>query len=156
MRCGVHIRQKRNKMMKRVSTNSTLQMHRGAMPSKLATAGAALLQETLLEAAAAAAGGGAGGCRESTREVTPWMTTQYDQAYDTCMANGPNMRGNPTAQDSTISPNISDTGSLRETTRLPGPVKALVFAPKSTPHLSRHALGETLHISILCAHNARV
>jgi len=26
-----------------------------------------------------------------------WMTTQYDQASDTCMANRPNMRGNPTA-----------------------------------------------------------
>ena len=57
------------------------------------------------------------------------MTTQYDQASDTYMANRLHMRGDG-AQDSTISPSISGTGVLRETTRLQG--QALLFAPKST------------------------
>jgi len=34
--------------------------------------------------------------------------------------------------------------------------QALLLAPKSTLHESRHALGETLHISILAAHDAPV
>jgi len=34
--------------------------------------------------------------------------------------------------------------------------QALLFAPKSTLHESRNALGETLHISILAAHDAPV
>ena len=57
------------------------------------------------------------------------------------------------AQDSTISPSVSGTGSLRKTTRLQG-LQALLFAPKPTLHESRHVLGETLHISILAAHDA--
>ena len=39
---------------------------------------------------------------------------------DTCMANGPNMYEPDGTQDSTITPSISGTVSLRETTRLQG------------------------------------
>jgi len=38
------------------------------------------------------------------------------------------------AQDSSISPIISGTGSLRETARLQGQAQALLFAPNSTLH----------------------
>ena len=59
-------------------------------------------------------------CGMATQE---WMATQYNQASGTCMAKTEHARQPNGAQDSTISPSISGTGSLRETTRLQGQVK---------------------------------
>jgi len=76
---------------------------------------------------------------------------------DTCMANGPNMRGNPTAHRT--QPSLPVSQALAPCARQPGfraRRQALPFAPKSTLHESRHALGETLHVSILAAHDAPV
>jgi len=92
-------------------------------------------------------------CEMATQE---WTATQYDQVSDMCMANRPNMRGNPTAHRT--HPSLPASQALAPCARQPGfrSIQVLLFAPKSTLHLSRHAHGETLHISILCAHNARV
>jgi len=76
---------------------------------------------------------------------------------DTCMANGPNMRGNPTAHRTQSSLPVSQ--ALAPCARQPGfraRRQALIFSPKSALYKSRHALGETLHVSILPAHDARV
>jgi len=75
----------------------------------------------------------------------------------TCMANGPNMRGNPTGYRTQPLLLVSET--LSRCARQPGfraRRQALLFAPKSTLHESRHALGEPLHISILGENYARV
>jgi len=95
-------------------------------------------------------------CGMTTQE---WMTTQYDEASDTCMANGPNMRSNPAAHRThRTQPSLPASQVLAPCARQPvfRARQALLFTSKSTLHYSRHALGETLHISILCAHNARV
>jgi len=47
-----------------------------------------------------------------------WMTTQYDQASDTCMANGPNMRDNPTAHST--QPSLPTSQALVPCARQPG------------------------------------
>jgi len=92
-------------------------------------------------------------CGMTTQE---WMTTQHDQASDTCMANGLNLRGNPTARRT--QPSLPASQALVPCARQPGfrARQALLFAPKSTLHESRHVLGKTLYISILAAHNAQV
>jgi len=47
-----------------------------------------------------------------------WMTTQYDQLSDTCMANRPNMRGNPTAHRT--QPSVPASHALAPFARQPG------------------------------------
>ena len=54
-------------------------------------------------------------CGMATQE---WMTTQYDQASDTCMANRPNMRGNPTAHRT--QPSLPPSHALSPCARQPG------------------------------------
>ena len=76
---------------------------------------------------------------------------------DTYMANGPNMRGNPTARRT--QPSLPVSQALAPCARQPGfraRRQALLFVPKSALYESRHALGETLHISILPAHYAHI
>jgi len=70
-------------------------------------------------------------CGMATQE---WMTTQCDQASDTCMANGPNMRGNPTAHRT--QPSLPASQALAPCARQTGfrARQALLFAPKSTLH----------------------
>ena len=69
-------------------------------------------------------------CRMITQE---WMTTQYNQASDTCMANRPNIRGNPTAHRT--QPSLPASHALAPCARQPGfraRLQALLFALKST------------------------
>jgi len=54
-------------------------------------------------------------CGMATQE---WMTTQYDQASDKCMANRPNMRGNPTAHRT--QPYLPASQALAPCVRQPG------------------------------------
>jgi len=54
-------------------------------------------------------------CGMATQE---WMTTQYDQVSDTFMANGPNMRGNPTAHRT--QPSLPASQALAPCPRQPG------------------------------------
>ena len=54
-------------------------------------------------------------CGMTTRE---WMATQHDQASDTCMVNGPNMRGNPTARRT--QPSLPASQALAPCARQPG------------------------------------
>jgi len=79
------------------------------------------------------------------------------ETYDTCMANGLNMRGNPTVRRT--QPSLPVSQALAPCARQPGFMasrQSLLFDPKSTLHESRHALGEPLHISILAVHSAPV
>jgi len=54
-------------------------------------------------------------CGKTTQE---WMTRQYDQVSDTCMANRPNMRGNPTAHRT--QPSLPTSHALAPCVRPPG------------------------------------
>ena len=54
-------------------------------------------------------------CGMATQE---WMATQYDQASDTCMANRPNMRSNPTAHRT--QPSLPASQVLAPCARQPG------------------------------------
>jgi len=54
-------------------------------------------------------------CGTTTQE---WMATQYDQASDACMANRPNMRGNPTAHRT--QPSLPSSQALAPCARQPG------------------------------------
>ena len=69
-------------------------------------------------------------CGMATQE---WMATQYDQASDTCMANRPNMHGNPTAHRT--QPSLPASQALAPCARQTGlrarHIQALLFAPKS-------------------------
>jgi len=54
-------------------------------------------------------------------ETQEWMATQYDQASDTCMANGQNMRGNLTAHRThRTQPSLPSSQSLVPCARQPG------------------------------------
>jgi len=66
-------------------------------------------------------------CRMTTQE---WMVTQYDQASDTCMANRPNMRGNPTAHRT--QPSLPASQALAPCARQPG------FRARPGPAHTRH------------------
>jgi len=71
-------------------------------------------------------------CGMATQE---WMATKYDQISDTCMANGPNMRGNPTAHRTQPSLPVSQT--LAPCARQPG------FRPGYKPFFSLQSLRST-------------
>jgi len=64
-----------------------------------------------------------------------WMTTQYDQASDTCMANGPNMRGHPTAHRT--QPSLPTSQALSPCARQPG------FRARFKPFFSLQSLRYT-------------
>jgi len=68
-------------------------------------------------------------CGMSTQE---WMTTQYDQASDTWMANRPNMRSNPTAHKT--QPSLSASHALAPCARQP------VFRARYKPVFSLQSL----------------
>jgi len=64
-----------------------------------------------------------------------WMTTQYDQASDTCMANGPNMRDHPTAHRT--QPSLPTSQALSPCARQPG------FRARFKPFFSLQSLRYT-------------
>jgi len=55
---------------------------------------------------------------QSGMTTQKWMATQYDQASDTCMANRPNMRDNPTAHRT--QPSLPASQALAPCARQPG------------------------------------
>jgi len=71
-------------------------------------------------------------CGMTTQE---WMTTQYDQASDTCMANRPNIRGNPTAHRT--QPSLPASHALAPCARQPG------FRTRHMPFFSLQSLRYT-------------
>jgi len=73
-------------------------------------------------------------CGMTTQE---WMETQYDQASDTCMANRPNMRGNPTAHRT--QPSLPASQALAPCARQPS------FRPGYKPFFSLQSLYYTSH-----------
>jgi len=85
-----------------------------------------------------------------------WMATQYDQASDTCMANRPNMRGNPTAHRS--QPSLPASHALAPCARQPGfrARQALLTSPSFRSKVyaalvKTCARRNTVHLHPLCA-----
>jgi len=71
-------------------------------------------------------------CTMATQE---WMTTQYNQASDTCMVNRPSMRGNPTAHRT--QPSLPESQVLVPCARQPG------FRARDKPFFSLQSLRYT-------------
>jgi len=87
-------------------------------------------------------------CRMITQE---WMTTQYNQASDTCMANRPNIRGNPTAHRT--QPSLPTSQALAPCARQPD-FRATSPSFRSKVHavlVKTCARRNTTHIHPLCA-----
>ena len=87
-------------------------------------------------------------CRMITQE---WMTTQYNQASDTCMANRPNIRGNPTAHRT--QPSLPTSQALAPCARQPD-FRATSPSFRSKVHavlVKTCARRNTAHIHPLCA-----